>query len=123
MEILQRGIVDHGQEVGQHAGLKTGGECADGAVGLAELRLAAQNVGADQGCDHVIGGIGSEENRAAIFFLDDGRLAKGATTVSSSFASVGEQLVVRWKLFGLATIQKGLRLRRMPSAACAELLS
>ncbi len=86
---MQGGIVDHAQEVGEDAGFIAGGEGAYRAIGAAELRLTAENVGADERGDHVGGGIRREQHRATIFLFYDGRLAQCYERVQS-FARIGE---------------------------------
>src|SRR6266852_1805847 len=107
LKFAQRGIVNHAEKVWEDAGLEAGGERADSAVGAAELGLGAENVGADEGGDDVVGGVGSEEHRAAIFLLDDGRLAQGDESVQGFFG-VAEERITRGKLFGFGDHPEGI---------------
>src|ERR1700737_2847175 len=76
LKIVQRRVVDHAEEIRQHTRLKTGGKRTDRAIGPAELRFAAQNIGAEERGDYVVRGIRREQHRATIFLLYDGRLPK-----------------------------------------------
>src|SRR5580704_6722849 len=101
LKVLERGVVDDGEEPRQYARLVAGGKSTDGANGLARLRLATHDVRTHKRGDHIIGGIRSEKYRSAIFLLDNGRFAKRDYGFEG-LPHVTEQFIARRKFFRAA---------------------
>ena len=66
-----RRVVEHIDEIGQHAGLITAGPLSRGAGVLAELRFTAEKIRLNEFGDNGSGSVVRKQDRPAIFLVDD----------------------------------------------------